>query len=65
MVQPNEEGNFEEEVEGDPTDDEGGAGLDDRGEAEDYPVRQPLLVVGGVGRVDCLEGHVGGVDEAD
>lgn len=55
MVQPGEETNLEEEVEGNPGDEEAGALLHDGGEAEDDPVGQPLLVVGGAVGVDGLE----------
>ena len=65
MVQPGEETNLEEEVEGNPGDEEAGALLHDGGEAEDDPVGQPLLVVGGAVGVDGLEGHVGRVDEGN
>lgn len=65
MVQPGEEADLEEEVEGDPPDEDAGALLDDGGEAEDDPVREPLLVIGGAVGVDGLEGHVGRVDEGD
>ena len=65
MVQPGEEADLEEEVEGDPPDEDAGALLDDGGEAEDDPVREPLLVISGAVGVDGLEGHVGRVDEGD
>ena len=65
MVQPGDEADLEEEVEGDPPDEDAGALLDDGGEAEDDPVRKPLLVIGGAVGVDGFEGHVGRVDEGD
>ena len=65
MVQPHEEPNLNEIVERNPRHEEGRDVLHDRKDGEHHPVRQPLRVVGGLGRLDGLEGHVGGVDEGD
>ena len=65
MIQPHEEPNLNEIVERNPRHEEGRDVLHDRKDGEHHPVRQPLRVVGGLGRLDGLEGHVGRVDEGD
>lgn len=65
MVKPNKEADLDEKVKGDPGNEEGGTGFNNGGGAKDDPIREPLLVVGGAGRVDGLEGHICGVEEGD
>ncbi|KAJ8544251.1 hypothetical protein ON010_g12017 [Phytophthora cinnamomi] len=64
VVAPDEEGDLEEEVEGDPREHEVRDGLREVEEGVDDPVGEPLGVVARAGRVDGLERHVGRVDEA-
>jgi len=67
MVHPDDDSGLDEEVHWDPVDDEAGHALYDGDAGEDDPVCEPLRgvlreVVGGF---HALEGHVGGVEEAD
>lgn len=52
-------------IKGDPTYQKIGRSLNNAGTSKHHPVRQPLSVVIGIVRVNCLEGGVGGVHEAD
>lgn len=63
--EPEEEDGLEEEVEGEPVQEDIGEGLDDRNESVHGPVGQPLLVILLLGGLEGLEGTVGGVDEAE
>jgi hypothetical protein len=62
---PHEEGTLSEPVERDPPDDAVGEKLDDGEEGKDGPVHQPLGVVRLSGRLERLDGPVGGIEESD
>mmetsp|Transcript_13753 Transcript_13753/g.25911 ORF Transcript_13753/g.25911 Transcript_13753/m.25911 type:complete len:148 (+) Transcript_13753:381-824(+) len=65
MVQPNKESHLDEEIKGDEIRDESTYVFHNGHEGKDDPVGEPLSVFGSIGAIDCLEGHVGGIDEGN
>ncbi len=63
MVQPNEKCNLDDKVKGNEFSQEPGNTFGNGKEGVYHPIREPLRVISSIGRVNCLEGHVCGVDE--
>lgn len=65
MVQPQEEGALDHIIKGNPFDQEAHDIFRNREEPEHHPVGEPLRIIDSFGRLDGLEGHVGGVCEPE
>ena len=65
MVQPQEEGALDHIIKGNPFDQEAHDIFRNREEPEHHPVGEPLRIIDSFGRLDGLEGHVGGVSEPE
>lgn len=65
MVQPQEERALDHVIKGNPFDQEAHDVLRNREEPKHHPVGEPLRIIDSLGRLDGLEGHVGGVCEPE
>ena len=65
MVQPQEESTLNHVIKWNPLDKEAHYVFCNREEPKHHPVGEPLRVIDCLGRLDGLEGHIGGVSEPE